>query len=183
MGKKTPEVIHKMREDFLKGAKKEGVDVKAAEKVFDQIEHFGGYGFNKSHATCYALLAYQTAFLKANFPPEYMCSLISSAIGMSSLNREQGSKVVDYIDETKKMGIEVMPPDLLSSDMQFTLTNEGKESKVRFGLLAIKNVGEGAVSEILRQRSRSVSVSLISARVDTRTVNRKSLNRSSGGRI
>ncbi|OGR82734.1 MAG: DNA polymerase III subunit alpha [Elusimicrobia bacterium RIFCSPLOWO2_01_FULL_64_13] len=177
MGKKIPEEITKLRAAFLEGAKKNRVDHKTAEKVFEQMEHFGGYGFNKSHATAYGLLAYQTAHLKANYPPEYMASLISSVIGHSSVAREEGTKMVEYIEDAKSMGIEVVPPDVQSSGMQFTLSGTGEGTRIIFGLQAVKNVGEGAVEEILRAARTGPFLSFedFCQRVDTRTVNRKVL--------
>lgn len=175
MGKKIPEEISRLKTDFVEGAKKKGVDSRIAEKVFSQVEHFGGYGFNKSHATAYGLVAYQTAYLKANFPAEYMAALISSVIGHSTIAREEGTKIAEYISEAQEMGIEVLPPDLQSSDMHFSLLGEGEDTKIRFGLLAIKNVGEGAVEEILRAREEGPFLSLrdFLQRVDARVVNKK----------
>ncbi len=177
MGKKIPEEITKFKNHFIEGAQKNKIDVKIADKVFTQMEHFGGYGFNKSHATAYGLLAYQTAYLKANYPHEYMASLISSVIGHTAIGKEEGNKIVEYIEDAHSQGIEVLPPNVQTSTLQFTLTDSGSQTKICFGLSAIKNIGEGAVLEILRARQSGTfkSLSDLCSRVDTRTVNRKVL--------
>jgi DNA polymerase-3 subunit alpha len=175
MGKKIPEEITKMKQTFVDGAKKNHIDSKIAEKIFEQMEHFGGYGFNKSHASAYGLLSYQTAYLKANYPHEYMCALITSAIGHGSIAKEEGTKIVQYIDDASSLGITVTAPDAQTGSSQFTLSGKGGETKILFGLSAVKNVGEGAVEEILRAREMGPFKSLedFIQRVDTRTVNRK----------
>ncbi len=177
MGKKIPEEITKLKANFMEGAKIKGIDAKIADKIFTQIEHFGGYGFNKSHATAYGLIAYQTAFLKANYPHEYMASLISSAIGHANLGREEGNKLTEYIEEARSMGIEIVPPSVQTSQAFFGLTGQGSETKILFGLVAIKNVGENAVKEIIRARGEKPFLSLedLCRRMDSRTVNKKVL--------
>ncbi len=175
MGKKIPEEITKLEATFIEGAKKIGVDVKIADKIFKQIVHFGGYGFNKSHATAYGLLAYQTAYLKANYPHEYMASLLTSNIGHGAIGKEEGSKIVDYIEDAQSMGIEILPPDVQKSFKNFTLEGKGAETKMRFGLLAIKNVGDGAVDEIIaaREKGEFKSFEDFCQRVDMKGVNKK----------
>jgi DNA polymerase-3 subunit alpha len=175
MGKKIAEEMTKQKTIFLEGAKKKGVDHATADKVFTQMEFFGGYGFNKSHATAYGLVAYQTAFLKANYTAEYMASLISSAIGASAVGKEEGNKIVSYIDDAESMGLKVLPPDVQTSRKLFTLKGKGAETAICFGLVAVKNVGEGAVDEILRAREAGAFLSLedFCKRVDTKTANRK----------
>ena len=175
MGKKIPEEITKLKQSFLEGAKNKGIDLKIAEKIFAQIEHFGGYGFNKSHATAYGLLAYQTAYLKANYPHEYMVSLISSVIGHSSFAKEEGNKMVEYIQDTQSLDIEVLPPNVQNSSTHFSLIGKGKETKIIFGLSAVKNVGEGAAEAIVREREKEPYCSLqdFCQKVDTKGVNKK----------
>ncbi len=175
MGKKIPEEITKMKQTFLDGCKKNHIDAKIAEKVFEQMEHFGGYGFNKSHASAYGLLSYQTAYLKANYPHEYMASLITSSIGHGSIGKEEGNKAVQYISDAASMNIEVVPPNVQTCASIFTLEGKGPDTKILFGLSAVKNVGEGAVEEILRARESGPFKSFddFCRRVDTRTVNRK----------
>ncbi|MBI2119741.1 MAG: DNA polymerase III subunit alpha [Elusimicrobia bacterium] len=175
MGKKIPEEITKLKQSFLEGAKNKGIDLKIAEKIFAQIEHFGGYGFNKSHATAYGLLAYQTAYLKANYPHEYMVSLISSVIGHSSFAKEEGNKMVEYIQDAQSLNIEVLPPNVQNSSTHFSLIGKGKETKIIFGLSAVKNVGEGAAEAIVREREKEPFCSLqdFCQKVDTKGVNKK----------
>jgi len=172
MGKKIPEEIEQQEDAFLEGAKRKNIDRRIAKKIFDQIVHFGGYGFNKSHAAAYGLLAYRTAYLKANFPLEYMCALLTSEIGRSSIGKEEGSRLVNYIQETKSLGIEILPPDVQKSDIVFSIEN----NKIRFGLLAIKNVGEHAAKNIVSVRRRDgpfKSLMDFCNRVDPRQVNKK----------
>jgi DNA polymerase-3 subunit alpha len=165
----------KLKGKFMDGAKKNNIEEKTADKIFEQIVFFGGYGFNKSHATAYGLLAYQTAFLKANYPHEYMCALITSSIGHGAVGKEEGSKMVEYITDSQAMGIELLPPDVRHSDMPFTLSGTGPETKIRFGLLAVKNVGEGAVEQILLARKAEPFKNFddFCVRVDLKSVNRK----------
>jgi DNA polymerase III subunit alpha len=143
MGKKDPEVMGKMRGKFLEGAKKLGVNEKKAAHTFELMEHFAGYGFNKSHSTAYALLAYQTAYLKANYPWQFAAALLT----IESANTD---KLTLYLGESRDRGIPVLPPDLNESQLAFTVTSEG----VRFGLTAIKNVGEGAIESLLAVRAK-----------------------------
>jgi DNA polymerase-3 subunit alpha len=143
MGKKDPEVMGKMRGKFLEGAKKHGVNEKKAAHTFELMEHFAGYGFNKSHSTAYALLAYQTAYLKANYPWQFAAALLT----IESANTD---KLTLYLGESRDRGIPVLPPDLNESQLAFTVTSEG----VRFGLTAIKNVGEGAIESLLAVRAK-----------------------------
>ena len=145
MGKKKKDVMDKMREDFLAGAKEKEIDAKKAADVFDLCYKFAEYGFNKSHSTAYALISFQTAYLKANFAPEYMASLLSSVVNNSE-------KTSLYIQECKAMGIEVYPPSINQSKRNFTIvTNTADPTKkaIRFGLGAIKNVGDGAIESII----------------------------------
>ncbi len=175
MGKKIPEEITKLEQAFLEGAKKIGVEAKTADKIFKQIVHFGGYGFNKSHATAYGLLAYQTAYLKANYPHEYMAALLTSNIGHGSIGKEEGSKIVDYIEDARSMGIDIAAPSVQTSHKHFTLEGKGAETKMHFALLAIKNVGDGAVDEIISARSKGDFKSFedFCQRVDAKGLNKK----------
>jgi DNA polymerase-3 subunit alpha len=144
MGKKDPAVMAKQREAYLEGAKAKGVNDKKAIKLFEQIEHFAGYGFNKAHATAYALLAYRTAYLKANYPWHFAASLFS-------IEAQNTEKLAMYIAEARERGIPVLPPDVNESQLRFSV-EPGKG--VRFGLTAIKNVGEGAIESLLAVRAR-----------------------------
>jgi len=142
MGKKKPQEIAAMKQRFLAGAASKGVAPEIAEHVFTLMEFFSGYGFNKSHSAAYAVVAYETAYLKANYPLEYMCALISSVIGSSD-------KVAQYIEECRTMGIPIYGPDVNYSDSEFKIS----ESGIRFGLLAVKNVGRQAIELIVSERA------------------------------
>lgn len=143
MGKKKPEEMAKQKAQFLAGAKKRGVSEKQAARLFDQIAFFAGYGFNKSHSAAYAVIAFQTAFLKAHYPMEFMAALLTSEMGNTD-------KMVGYFSECRELGIKILPPDVNQSVKNFTVVPEG----IRFGLAAIKNVGEAAVDSILANRER-----------------------------
>ncbi|HEY8445802.1 MAG TPA: DNA polymerase III subunit alpha [Thermomicrobiales bacterium] len=148
MGKKLPEEMAKYRGRFIEGCTARGVSKELAGEIWDMIERFAGYGFNKAHSAAYAVIAAQTAYLKANFPVEFMAAILSTEIGNSD-------KIVVNVLECRRAGIEVLPPDINLSDLEFTVevTPEGKEA-VRFGLAAVKNVGHGAVRAILDARAK-----------------------------
>jgi DNA polymerase-3 subunit alpha len=143
MGKKDPKVMAKQREGFLEGAKNKGINEKKALKLFELIEYFAGYGFNKAHATAYAWLAYQTAYLKANYPWHFAAALFT-------IEAQNTDKLALYIAEARERGIPVLPPDINESELHFSVEH-GKG--VRFGLTAIKGLGEGAINSILAARA------------------------------
>ncbi len=149
MGKKIAEQMRKEKAHFLAGAQEKGVDQQTASDIWDQIEPFSGYGFNKAHAVCYAYIAYQTAFLKANYPAEYMCAVLESASG-------DMDKVATAIAECRRLSIPVFPPDINRSQSNFAIDEHVADGKavraIRYGLAAIKNVGEGPVEEIIAAR-------------------------------
>ncbi|MCB4757351.1 MAG: DNA polymerase III subunit alpha [Elusimicrobia bacterium] len=179
MGKKIREELEKQRGHFIDGAAKNNINKKLSESIFNLMVHFGGYGFNKSHASAYGLISYQTAYLKANFPVEYMAALCSSEIGRSTMaSKETESKLAGYLGDSQDMGIEVLPPDVQRSETIFTVESPvGSENpQIRFGLLAVKNVGEGAVESIIQARGKGgpfQSLFDFCSRVDTRQANRK----------
>jgi DNA polymerase III subunit alpha len=167
MGKKNHAEMAAQREKFLAGSAARKVPAKKAEKIFDLMAEFAGYGFNKSHSCAYALLAYQTAYLKTHYPVEFMAALLTSETG----NTE---KVVKYINESRGMGITVLPPDVNSSDLDFTPVGEA----IRFGLRAIKNVGENTVKGILDARTelgRFTSIYQFCDHIDSRLLNKRVL--------
>jgi DNA polymerase-3 subunit alpha len=180
MGKKKPEEMAQQREKFVKGAVANRIPQDKADKIFDLMEHFAGYGFNKSHSAAYALVAYQTAYLKSHYPLEFMSSLLSSEMGNTD-------KMIQYIAECKDMGIQMLPPDINESFSDFTVVyegenppsppfNKGGRGGVRFGLAAVKNVGGSAVEAILKVRKIKGSFSSLMdfcENVDLRVVNRK----------
>lgn len=167
MGKKIPEVMEKQRNTFTHGCHKNGIKESIATKIFDLIEYFSGYGFNKSHSTAYALISYRTAYLKANYPVEFMTALLTS-------ERDNTDKIVTYVNEAQQMGLEVLPPDINESDVLFKVENE---KSIRFGLLAIKNVGKGASESMVKARNNGKFKSLedLCGRIDLRLANRKVL--------
>ncbi|MCM8776844.1 MAG: DNA polymerase III subunit alpha [Candidatus Omnitrophica bacterium] len=164
MGKKDIEAMEEKRGLFIEGAKKNGVSEPLARKIFEQIAKFAGYGFNKSHSTGYALISYQTAFLKANYPLEFMTALLNSEIG-------NFDKIAGYIDECERMNIWLLPPDISESDERFKIFS----NDILFGLSAVKNVGEGAIKSIIEARERGLFTSIFDfcERVNLRSVNKK----------
>lgn len=167
MGKKKPEIIAGLRSQFVQGAENNGVDKNIAGQVFDLMEYFAGYGFNKSHSAAYALVSYQTAYLKANYPVQYMAALITSV-------KDNTDKVAAYIEESRRLGIEVLPPDVNESRESFTAVGK----KIRFGLAALKNVGPGAVEAIIRVREQEGPFSGYAnfcQRLDTKIINKRVL--------
>jgi DNA polymerase-3 subunit alpha len=143
MGKKKPEDMAQQKELFIAGSKKNHIPEKKSSKLFDQIAYFAGYGFNKSHSAAYALVTYQTAYLKAHHPMEFMAALLSSEMGNTD-------KMVGYFTECRDLGLNILPPDVNQSGKDFSVSKEG----IRFGLAAIKNVGEAAVDSILDTRNQ-----------------------------
>lgn len=167
MGKKKPEEIRALRQKFIQGAQDNDISTATAEHLFELMENFAGYGFNKSHSAAYGLISYQTAYLKAHYPAEYMTAFLGSII-------EHQEKIVFYAQECKRLGISVLPPDINESRQNFTFTGEG----IRFGLGAIKNVGDGAVKAILEARKSRVFTSLFDfcQRVDLVQINKRILD-------
>lgn len=168
MGKKDKKTLDGLREAFMTGAQKLGHDPIILEKVWSDWEAFAQYAFNKSHSTCYAFVAYQTGYLKAHYPAEYMASVLTNNDG----NIE---KVTFFIEECKRINIPVLVPDINESDLKFTPTKKGE---IRYGLKGIKNVGDAAVIEILRERDENgpyKNIFDLTSRVNLRSVNKKSL--------
>jgi DNA polymerase-3 subunit alpha len=166
MGKKNPEVMAKMRGKFVEGAKKNGHNEKKSAHIFELMEHFAGYGFNKSHSTAYAFLAYQTAYLKANFPWHFAAALLT-------IEAQNTDKLALYLGECRDRGIPVLPPDINQSELRFTVD---PENGVRFGLTAIKNVGEGAIESLLAVRAkqgRITSLHALCEELDLRLANKR----------
>ncbi|MCS6897551.1 MAG: DNA polymerase III subunit alpha, partial [Nitrospira sp.] len=167
MGKKKPEEMEKLRAKFIEGARKHRLTEAKAKKLFDLIQKFAGYGFNKSHAAAYAVVTYQTAYLKAHYPTEFMASLLTSEMGNTD-------KIVGYLTECREMGIRVLPPDVNESEKNFSVVEGG----IRFGLAAIKNVGESAVESIIAaRREHGIFRSFFDfcRRVDLHKVNKRML--------
>ncbi|RPI57144.1 MAG: DNA polymerase III subunit alpha [Acidobacteria bacterium] len=167
MGKKKADVMQAQRTKFVDGAVGRGFAEKKATRIFDLMEHFAGYGFNKSHSTAYALLAYQTAYLKANYPWHFAAALLT-------IEAQNTDKLAMYLQECRDRNIPVLPPDINKSQLAFTVTPEG----VRFGLTAVKNVGEGAIASILGARAplgKITSLHALCDALDLRLVNKRVL--------
>jgi len=167
IGKKDAELMGKLKEPFMLGCEANGVDRKVAEDLWVENERSAEYSFNKAHAACYALISYRTAYLKANYPAEYMAALISSVM-------DTKDKVPFYVAECDSMGLEVLPPDVNSSQRDFAVV----EGKIRFGLSAVKNVGENAVRAIIEAREtdgRFISIWDVAERVDAQHVSSRVL--------
>src|SRR5437879_8372594 len=145
VGKKDKELIQQELGRFVTRAVERGHPLRVIEDIAAQIETFGRYGFNKSHAVAYSVLSYRTAWLKTRYAPEFMSALLSSEIGNSD-------KVVQYINEARELGLEVLPPDVNESGLKFTVV---ADRRIRFGLGAIKNVGAGAIERSLAGRRAS----------------------------
>ena len=167
MGKKDPKVMAKQREAFMEGAQKNSINEKKAKKIFDLMEFFAGYGFNKSHSTTYAWVAYQTGYLKANYPWHFMSALLT-------IEAANTDKLAMYLGECRDLGIPILPPDINTSQLAFTVEKTG----VRFGLCAVKNVGEGAILSMLgvrKEKGRIDQLFTLCEQVDQRLVNKRPL--------
>jgi DNA polymerase III subunit alpha len=167
MGKKDKNMMAATKKEFVDGAVGRGIIRKIAEEIFDLIEKFASYGFNKSHSVAYSVIAYQTAYLKAHYPAEFMAATLSSEIGNTD-------KIVPLIDDCRRLGIQVLPPDVNESGKEFTVVH----GAIRFGLCAIKNVGESAIETVIAARQESGRFQNLfdfCRRVDLRLVNRKCL--------
>ena len=167
MGKKKPEEMAKQRSVFEEGAAAKGIDPILAIKIFDLVEKFAGYGFNKSHSAAYALVSYQTAWLKTHYPSEFMAAVMSSEI-------DNTDKLLTFRDEAKRMGLVVQPPSIQSGEYAFSVDDAGH---IRYGLGAIKGLGEGPIGNLLAAREEGPFSSLfdLCARTDPRKMNRRAL--------
>jgi DNA polymerase-3 subunit alpha len=165
MGKKKHAILMAQKENFVNGAAENGIDSELANTIFDLLTHFADYGFNKSHSAAYALVAYQTAYLKAHYPQEFMAAMLSSVMGTND-------KVGIYIEQCRHMGIKILPPDINASKASFSVDKEA----IRFGLAAVKNVGDAALNNLVQVRERDgafKSMVDFCSRVDTRAVNKR----------
>jgi len=167
MGKKKPEEMAKQRAVFEEGAKKQGIDPELAIRIFDLVEKFAGYGFNKSHSAAYAIVSYQTAWLKAHYPAQFMAATMSS-------DMDKTDKVVTFIEEVRNMGLTLLPPDVNLGQFQFTVDDK---NNIIYGLGAIKGLGEGPIENIINARKDGPFKDLFDfcARVDARKVNKRAL--------
>src|SRR6266852_2101303 len=172
MGKKKADLMASERSGFVEGCATNGVDVKLATELFDTMEQFAAYSFNKSHAAAYGLITYQTAWLKAHYPVEFMAALLTS-------EKDNTDKVVAHIGEARGDGITVLPPDVNDSDLAFGVghdPNKAGRKLIRFGLGAIKGVGENSIEGIIAARDKAFAGLFdFCARIDTKKINRKTL--------
>lgn len=167
MGKKKAAILMAQKENFLKGCSERGIEAQLAEKIFDLLTHFADYGFNKSHSAAYAWVAWQTAYLKANYPAEFMAAMLTSIM-------DNSDKVSVYIEQCRRMGIKILPPDINASQISFSVD----KGAIRFGLAAIKSVGETALSVLMEERNRGgafASLMDFCSRVDSHAINRRIL--------
>jgi DNA polymerase-3 subunit alpha len=168
MGKKKRSIMDEMKLKFLEGCKQKGHDESIVTKIWSDWEAFAQYAFNKSHSTCYAMVAFQTGYLKANYPAEYMAAVLSR-------NISDIKKITTFMDETRRMGMEVLGPDVNESDVKFTVNKDGN---IRFGLGAIKGVGESAVLQLIEEREKNgifKSIYDLVERVNLNSLNKKNL--------
>ena len=168
MGKKKMDVMAAMKKEFVAGAEEKGIDKKNAEEVFGVMQEFAKYGFNRSHSAAYSVIAYQTAYLKAHYPAEYMAAVLTH-------NLNDIKKITFFIDESKRRGIPVLGPDVNESHLNFMVNEKGE---IRFGLAAIKNVGESAAENIIREREDKGHFNSIfdfAKRVNLKSVNKRSM--------
>jgi DNA polymerase III, alpha subunit len=167
MGKKKPEEMQKQREIFLKGTGERGIDAALAGSIFDLMEKFAGYGFNKSHSAAYALVSYQTAYLKTYYPAEFMAAVLSS-------DMDNTDKVVPLIEECRRMGLTVRPPDVNAGTLKFS----GQAGEVIYGLGAIKGLGEGPIGALVEARTTGgpfTDLFDFCSRIESGRVNRRAL--------
>ncbi len=167
MGKKKPAEMAKQRVIFVEGSGKNDVDEALANRIFDLMETFAGYGFNKSHSAAYALLAYQTAYLKAHYPAEFMAAVLSADL-------DDSDKIANLIDDCRQLGLEILPPDVLCSSYKFVVEN----GAIRFGLGAIKGVGHSAIDAIIESRKdhkKQPTLAQFCCQLDLRKVNRRTM--------
>ncbi len=169
VGKKIKSLLISQREKLIQGMIKNGIKEKVAYKIWEWVLPFARYGFNRAHSCSYAMIAYQTAYLKAHYPVEFMAALLTS-------EKTDVERIAVTIDECKKMGIEVLPPDINESFRNFSVVP--KQNKIRFGLLAIKNVGGNVVEEIIQERKKNgvyLSIADLASRISSKSLNKKSL--------
>lgn len=171
MSKKKEEEMKRLKKEYLEGAEKGGYDIKKADELFEMIMKFASYGFNKSHAAAYALITFQTAYLKAYYPAEFMAALLTS-------EENNLDKVARYIDEIKRLNIEILPPSINLSLREFSVVQKGEKDAIVFGMGAIKGVGLGAIENIVEERKNGdfTDISNFASRIDSFKVNKRALD-------
>lgn len=173
MGKKIPAEMKKQEELFMSGCLKNGLTEKKAQEIFDLIAPFAGYGFNKAHAACYAMIAFRTAYLKAHYPVEFMCAVLT-AESRGTTGPQKNEKVAQAVSECKRLDVPILPPNINKSEYDFSIEDN---TSVRFGLTAIKNVGQAAIDSILAARKIGEFTSFqdFAQKVDLGKVNKKTV--------
>ncbi len=178
MGKKKLDVMEKFGKKFVDGAKEHHIPEKTATHIYEQMKAFAGYGFNKSHSYAYALVSYQTAYLKANYPIEFMCAALTNEIGHNAIGADdKENKIATYLEEAKKMGFEILPPDINKSQPEFAVEKKDGKEYIRYALEAVKNAGtEGCIS-IVKEAAKKPFESLedVCARIDLFQANKKTI--------
>ena len=178
MGKKKLEVMEQFGKKFVEGAKTHKISEKTASHIYEQMKAFAGYGFNKSHSYAYALVAYQTAYLKANYPIEFMCAALTNEIGHNAIGADdKENKIATYLEEAKKMGFEILPPDINKSQPEFSVEEKDAKECIRYALEAVKNAGtEGCISIATQAKQKPFeSLEDLCARVDLFQANKKTI--------
>ena len=180
MGKKKLDLLEKSRESFIKGCAVNKITKPIAEKIFNQMVQFAGYGFNKSHSVAYALISYQTAYLKANYPTEFICSAITSEIGHSSIDAsDKENRMLNYLQDAKRMGLKIFGPDVQKSKQKFNIEEQpdGTEA-IRYALSAVKNVGTEVCKQIVASREKNGEFKNLDdfcMRPDIKNINKKAI--------
>ncbi|MGB2578590.1 DNA polymerase-3 subunit alpha [Elusimicrobium simillimum] len=178
MGKKKVDEMEKARASFVAGCAVNKINAKMADKIFEQMSKFAGYGFNKSHSVAYALVSYQTAYLKANYPVEFMCATLTNEIGHNAIGSDdKENKIVTYIEEAKRMGYATLAPDVNHSRSNFSVEEIDGKEVIRFGLEAVKNVGTEAAATIVEARGKEPFKSFqdMLERIDLKAANKKTI--------
>ncbi|MBE6421149.1 MAG: DNA polymerase III subunit alpha [Elusimicrobium sp.] len=179
MGKKKIDVMEKFGKQFVEGCKEQKIPEKTASHIYEQMKAFAGYGFNKSHSYAYALVSYQTAYLKANYPIEFMCSALTNEIGHNAIGADdKENKIVTYLEEARSMGFEILPPDVNASQPEFSVEEKDGKECIRFALEAIKNAGEEGCISIVEERKKGgtyKSLEDLCGRIDLFQANKKTI--------
>jgi len=179
MGKKKLEVMEEFGKKFVKGCAANNIPEKTAAHIYEQMKAFAGYGFNKSHSYAYALVTYQTAYLKANYPVEFMCSALTNEIGHNAIGSDnKENKIVTYLEEARKMGFDVLPPDVNKSQPEFSVEIIDGKEYIRYALEAIKNAGEEGCISIVKEREKNgpyTSLEDFCGRIDLSQANKKTI--------
>ncbi len=178
MGKKKLDVMEKFGKKFIEGAKAHHISEKTATHIYEQMKAFAGYGFNKSHSYAYALVSYQTAYLKANYPIEFMCAALTNEIGHNAIGADdKENKIATYLEEAKKMGFGILPPDINKSQPEFSVEEKDGKQYIRYALEAVKNAGEEGCISIATEAAKKPFTSMedLCARIDLFQANKKTI--------